>query len=160
MNDSSIKDLYNTLILKHYKKPYHRNKEIQPNHSVHSKNESCGDEVTIYFTFDEGQNRIKKASFNSKGCIICQASASILAKYIEGKEPAVILTYIKNLHRLIEKNKQLSGGKIKNKIDEVLHALAYVREFPTRTQCVLLSWNALEGKLQEFVERDADKDTD
>lgn len=153
MNDSRIKDLYNTLILTHYKKPYHKNKEIEPNHSAHSKNESCGDEVTIYFTFDQSQNRIKKSSFESKGCVICQASASILAKYIEGEERSVILTCIKRLRRLIQKDEHPSKDNIKDEIDEVLHALAYVREFPTRKQCVLLPWNALEATLLKFTDK-------
>jgi len=153
MNDSNIKNLYNTLILSHYKNPYHKNKEIAPNHSAYAKNKNCGDEVTIYFTYDKSQKRIKKISFKSKGCVMCQASASVLAKYMEGKKLTPILMYINKLHRLIEKNEKLVDNKINNKVEKILSALAYVREFPTRKQCVLLPWNAFEAKIQELINK-------
>ena len=169
MNDKNTKDLYNNLILKHYKNPYHKNHDIQATHTAHSKNESCGDEVTLDLKLDTvdtdsdtdiGNAVVTDVSFQSKGCIICQASASILAKYIEGKRVSNILSYSKRLKIFIgdgvdvdssddDAEMNIDSNNIDDNMEEVLRALAYVREFPTRTQCVLLSWNTLERCLKQ-----------
>ena len=45
-----------------------------------SKNKVCGDKITI--EIEVFNDKIKRMSYETESCIFCQASASLLSKYI------------------------------------------------------------------------------
>ena len=76
--------LYAENILDHYKNP--RNKGVLENASIVHEgfNPLCGDKVRLQLQVNEN-DRVVCARFLGSGCAISQASASMLAEYVEGK---------------------------------------------------------------------------
>lgn len=80
-------NIYQEHILEHYKNPVHYGKLENATHEAHDHNPLCGDEITVRVRVDKG--KIMAVAFESKGCAIAKASASILMEYIAGKDVAL-----------------------------------------------------------------------
>src|SRR3989338_5807349 len=78
-----IEELYQEVILDHYRHPHNQGNLPNPDISAHDVNTSCGDEITIQIKLNE--NKIADITFSGKGCAISQAAASILTDEIKGK---------------------------------------------------------------------------
>jgi len=77
-------DMYAEIILDYYRNP--KNKGSLENPTIFSKdvNPVCGDIIEINANING--NKIKEIKFNGKGCVISQASASMLTEYLFNKE--------------------------------------------------------------------------
>jgi len=71
-----LDNLYQEVILDHYKNPQHKKLSTEYDAQVHHINPSCGDEITLNVTLDGGL--VKGVSWDGVGCSISQASTSIL----------------------------------------------------------------------------------
>jgi len=134
-----LDNLYQEVILDHYKNP--QNKKLSPTFDaqVHHINPSCGDEITLNVTL-EG-NLIKGITWDGVGCSISQASVSILTELLLGKT-------IEESQGISESFMHLMQSKGREKGDEqVLEdavALAGVSQYPARIKCALLGWMAFK----------------
>jgi len=81
-------------ILDHYRKPRNYGEIKDANVIVKDSNKLCGDYVEIYLKFDG--NRISAISFKGQGCMISQASASMLTELVKDKEVEEVLKLTKN----------------------------------------------------------------
>jgi nitrogen fixation NifU-like protein len=135
-----LEELYKDIILEHYKNP--KNKGTMVNYDIiaSGSNPLCGDEIEIYIKLDG--TKLKEIKFSSKGCSISQASASILAQLIEGKE-------IANVILIIDALKSMMRGEAWNHNIDIgdMEVFQGVRNFPVRVKCASLSWIALENSL-------------
>ena len=87
MNDEST--IYEDHILRHYEEPYHEepyhNESFaDATHRQRVDNPVCGDSVELQLGVCGGRI-VSPAWYTGSGCIISQASASMLMEYIEGK---------------------------------------------------------------------------
>ncbi len=82
MVEIGLEELYSDIILDYAKNERYK-KEIQDAKKAEGKNLSCGDEITLYLKVKD--NIIKEVTFTGHGCIISQASASMMCEYLEGK---------------------------------------------------------------------------
>jgi len=48
-------------------------------------NELCGDELTLFFVFDEKKEQVKEITFNGEGCALMTAAADMLCDHLVGK---------------------------------------------------------------------------
>lgn len=134
---ANLESLYQELILQHYRKPRNRGEIESPSVEIAMNNPTCGDEIVLRLSMDEGS--IRMVRFEGHGCSISQASASMMTQQIEGKtleqsrEIATLFTRL--MHGDAEAAKDRSLGD--------LRALAGVAKFPVRIRCALLAWNAL-----------------
>jgi nitrogen fixation NifU-like protein len=69
-------------ILDHYRDPEHFGVCDGHTHTCHSKNVSCGDEVTVYLKIEN--QKVVDFSFEGKGCAISVAAMSMLSDEIIG----------------------------------------------------------------------------
>ncbi len=76
-------DIYQDLILDHYHHPHNRGKIDKPDKSVTVNNPLCGDKIAVTIAFNK--EKVKDIKFNGEGCVISQASASMLTDYVKGK---------------------------------------------------------------------------
>jgi nitrogen fixation NifU-like protein len=78
-----LDNLYQEVILDHYKNP--QNKVLDPNSDsqVHHVNPSCGDEITLGVILDG--NKVSSITWEGVGCSISQASTSIASDLLTGK---------------------------------------------------------------------------
>ncbi len=81
-------------IIEHYRRPRNYGEIEGANVIVKDSNRLCGDYVEIYLKF-EGK-RISDISFKGQGCMMSQASASMLTELIKGKEVDEVLKITKN----------------------------------------------------------------
>ena len=78
-----LENLYQEIILDHYKRP--RGKGLRDPYAVevHHVNPTCGDEITLRVVLDG--DRVADVSYEGQGCSISQASASVLFEQLVGQ---------------------------------------------------------------------------
>ena len=79
----NVEDLYQEIILDHYRAKHHSGLRDPYEAEVHHVNPTCGDEVTLRVHVSEGV--VGDVSYDALGCSISQASASVLTDLVIGK---------------------------------------------------------------------------
>ena len=133
--------LYQEIILDHYKNPHHKGLREPYEAEVHHVNPTCGDEVTlrVHLADAHGVLSVEDVSYDSVGCSISQASASVLTDLVIGKSVHEALAIHQEFLTLMQGKGQVTPD------EEVLEdgiAFAGVAKFPARVKCALLSWMA------------------
>jgi len=135
---SSLTQLYQEVILDHYRRPRNKGVLEGATHAITMNNPLCGDVIELMLVIADDQ--IQQARFAGRGCSISQASASMLTGRVIGKslEDAVDLSarFTQLLHG--------DAGLLDDDDLGDLRALAGVSKFPVRIKCALLGWNCLE----------------
>jgi nitrogen fixation NifU-like protein len=144
-----LDNLYQEVILDHYKNPQHKKLNPTFDAQVHHINPSCGDEITLNVTLSG--DLIQDISWDGVGCSISQASVSILTDLLIGKTlPQAQL--ISDSFMDLMQSKGTSPGDDKLLEDAV--ALAGVSQYPARIKCALLGWMAFkDASLQALSKR-------
>ena len=134
-----LDNLYQEVILDHYKNP--QNKRLNPvfDAQVHHINPSCGDEITLNVTLD-GQI-VKSVSWDGVGCSISQASVSILTDLLIGKDLTQAQVIADSFMHLMQSKGTEKGDE--NLLEDAV-ALAGVSQYPARIKCALLGWMAFK----------------
>jgi nitrogen fixation NifU-like protein len=122
-------EFYQEHILDHYEDPFHRGHLDGATHAHEEKNPLCGDLVRIELEMDDG--KIADCYFDGSGCVISQASASMLLEEMHGKSLEEAMTF--SATKMLE----LFGPKLT----------------PNRQKCCLLAWRALQQAVHSPVER-------
>ena len=78
-------DLYREVILDHYKNPRGHGVIEGADAEAEGQNPLCGDEVSIYVSFEPGSDVIDDVRFSGRGCAISQASTSMLMEMVKGR---------------------------------------------------------------------------
>lgn len=137
-----LRDLYQEMILDHYKKP--RNYRAMPDAdaSVEGYNPLCGDHYTVYLK-KEG-DRIDEISFQGEGCAISKASASVMTGLLKGKTRDELATLFDDFRRLVSGEIQGADAEAMGR----LAAFAGVAEHPSRVKCAVLAWHAAKNAME------------
>lgn len=144
----ALDDLYQEIILEHYKKPRNLGLLSNADIKVEGKNPFCGDEVEIALKIDK--NNVENATFEGSGCAISQASASLMTEKIKGKSIIEVRNLISEFRKLVKGE----DTKVNPEDLEELLALQGVSEFPSRIKCALLAWNTLLQGLDEQLKKE------
>lgn len=138
----NIDELYQTIILDHYREKHHSGLRDGHDAEVHHVNPSCGDELTLRLRLDG--DTIADISYHGEGCSISQASTSVMTDLLIGGTIAHAL----DLHDLFLEMMQ-SQGRIEpdEEVFEDAIAFAGVSKFPARVKCALLSWSAVRDAI-------------
>ena len=81
---SELRELYQSVILDHNKRPRNCCKPECANRSAEGINPLCGDQLTVYLAVDD--DVVTDVGFNGTGCAISTASASLMTQAIKGKK--------------------------------------------------------------------------
>jgi nitrogen fixation NifU-like protein len=144
---SDLRELYQQVILDHYKKPRNCRVLAEPACHIEGYNPLCGDKFTVYLQLDG--DRIKDVSFQGAGCAISTASASMMTDAIKGKTVEEAKALFQAFHELVtgapadESNHSNSGPALGK-----LSVFTGVREFPLRVKCATLAWHTFHAALQ------------
>jgi nitrogen fixation NifU-like protein len=144
----NLDNLYQEVILDHYKNPLNKSLSTEFDVQVHHINPSCGDEITLNLTLD-GQV-IKKITWDGVGCSISQASVSIASDLLTGKTISVADAITEDFMELMQSKGKKTGD------EEVLEdavALAGVSQYPARIKCALLGWMAIKDATLQATEK-------
>jgi len=128
--------LYQEIILDHYKHPHGRGLRDPFAGEAHHVNPTCGDEITVRVTAD-----LSDISYDGMGCSISQASASVLHELISGA-PA---DRAARIHAAFVDLMQ-GRGQVEPDEDVLGDAVAFagVAKYPARVKCALLPWMAFK----------------
>ena len=122
--------LYRGALLEVFQNPKNKGKITNPDLESKLLNPLCGDEVTLQIKLKDRQV-VEKAVFSGNGCAISQASASLLAEKIEGKN--------------LKDVRQLKGNDILELIG--------INPSPARLKCAFLSLEVLMEALRNSNKR-------
>jgi nitrogen fixation NifU-like protein len=135
----NLDNLYQEVILDHYKNPLNKSLAKEYDVEVHHINPSCGDEITLNITLTG--NTISKITWDGIGCSISQASVSIASDLLVGKTLDVSESITEEFMDLMQSKGKKSGNEL---VLEDAVALAGVSQYPARIKCALLGWMAIK----------------
>ena len=134
-----LDNLYQEVILDHYKRPQHKKLSATYDAQVHHVNPSCGDEITLNVTLSG--DTVADISWDGVGCSISQASVSILTDLLIGKTLEQCTEISDSFIQLMQSKGTEKGDE---KLLEDAVALAGVSQYPARIKCALLGWMAFK----------------
>ena len=137
-----LRELYQSMILDHNKKPRNYARPAGANREAQGHNPLCGDHLEVYAEVDD--STLRDVGFQGSGCAISRASASLMTEAVKGRTLDEVERLFEGFHRVVTSDARspvdASGlGK--------LEVLAGVREFPMRVKCATLAWHALRAAL-------------
>jgi nitrogen fixation protein NifU and related proteins len=129
--------LYQEIILDHYRHPHRKGLREPYDVQVQHVNPTCGDEVTLRVRLSDGV--VEDVSYESVGCSISQASASVMTDLVVGKQLDEALGIHDEFLALMQ-----SQGQTQPDEDVLEDAVAFagVSKYPARIKCALLAWMA------------------
>jgi len=146
-----LESMYQDIILDHYRNPHHKGLRDPFDAEVHHVNPVCGDEVTLRVTLKDvnGEPVIEDVSYDSLGCSISQASASVMSDLVIGKpvDEAMIIS-----RAFLELMQSKGGGTPDEGVLEDAVAFAGVSKYPARIKCALLGWMAWKDATAQAME--------
>ena len=141
-----LENLYQEIILDHYKHPRGKGLRDPFQAEVHHVNPTCGDEITLRVEVDGGV--VTDVSYDGMGCSISQASASVLFEQLVGQSVESGLATTDEFLALMQ-----GRGQVEPDEDVLGDAIAFagVAKYPARVKCALLSWMAWKDAVSQAV---------
>ncbi|MFQ5805074.1 MAG: Fe-S cluster assembly sulfur transfer protein SufU [Phycisphaerae bacterium] len=139
-----MEDLYQELILDHYKRPRNHGPLADADQRAEGDNPICGDHVTVFVVVKD--NIVQEITFQGSGCAISTASASIMTETVKGKTLAETKKTFRRFHAMVtggdtrETGSHDSLGK--------LEVFCSVCKYPARVKCATLAWHTLDAALE------------
>jgi nitrogen fixation NifU-like protein len=134
-----LDQLYQDIILDHYKQPRGRGLREPFDAVAHHVNPTCGDEVTVRVAIVD--HKITDISYEGMGCSISQASASVLHELLTGRTVEEAMTRVNSFTEMVGSRGQIQPDET---LLEDAVAFAGVAKYPARVKCALLSWMAFK----------------
>ena len=146
-----LESMYQEIILDHYRHPHNKGLREPYDAEVHHVNPLCGDEVTVRVTLKAagGEPAVADVSYDSLGCSISQASASVMTDLVIGKSVDDAVAISQEFLELMQ-----SKGAAQPDEDLLEDAVAFtgVSKYPARIKCALLSWMAWKDATARALE--------
>jgi nitrogen fixation NifU-like protein len=151
--------MYQEIILDHYRNPHHRGLRDPFDTEVHHVNPTCGDEVTLRVKVSSGADGaavVEDVSYESEGCSISQASASVMTDLVIGRAVEDALAKEREFSELMQ-----SRGQLEPDEDVLEDAIAFagVSKYPARVKCALLGWMAWKDAVTQALESSNDQES-
>ena len=143
---SNYQNLFRQIIMDHYQNP--RNKGLKEGEgyvTVHLKNPSCGDDITIQVKLAADGEHLEEVRQAGDGCSICCSSASMMTELLTAKT-------VTEAENLIDQFKFMVTAEAYDEdvLGEAI-ALQGVARLQPRVKCATLGWLAAEEAIYEAV---------
>lgn len=153
---SNVRDLYQQVILEHYKKPRHKGQTSPIHRQQRGHNPSCGDTIELTVQLNDAGDTIEDVKFEGEGCAIAMASADLMADALRGKQVEEALAMVQRFQGMMKGEDEFPKELRK------LNVMQGVAQFPVRIKCANLTWHTLKAALEasnvpqaeEFVSND------
>lgn len=142
MTLSNVRDLYQQVILEHYKKPRHKGKTDPAHRHQRGHNPSCGDTIELTVRLNQTGDTIEEVKFEGEGCAIAMASADLMADALKGKSVKEALAMVQRFQSMMKGTDEFPKELRK------LNVMAGVAQFPVRIKCANLTWHTLKAALE------------
>jgi nitrogen fixation NifU-like protein len=138
-----LDQMYQEIILDHYKHPQGRGLREPFEAEVHHVNPTCGDEVTlrVHLKGEGTAAEVVDVSYDGQGCSISQAATSVLTGLVVGRTVEQAFGTMDTFVELMQ-----GRGQIEPDEDVLEDAVAFagVAQYPSRVKCALLGWMAFK----------------
>ena len=150
-----LEQIYQEVILDHYKHPHHRGLREPYGAEVYHVNPTCGDEVKLRVALSDDGQRVADVSYDGQGCSISQASTSVLTDQVIGQRVHRALDIVRAFTEMVS-----SRGTVEGDEDVIGDGVAFagVAKYPARVKCALLGWMAFKDAAVQTLDR-ADNDS-
>ncbi|MGE5234229.1 MAG: Fe-S cluster assembly sulfur transfer protein SufU [Acidobacteriota bacterium] len=141
---SDLRELYQEVLLDHYRRPRNFGPLPGANRTAEGHNPLCGDQLKVYLEL--AGDRVAQVHFEGSGCAISTASASLMTEAVEGKTIAETEQLFHRFHDMLTGDPSQEAAE-----DPELGKLAVfagVREYPVRVKCATLAWHTLRSALE------------
>lgn len=137
-----LDELYQEVILDHYKRPRGAGLREPYEGESHQVNPTCGDEITLRVHTEGGT--VADVSYENVGCSISKASASVLYELVKGSSVEDAMERLGEFTELM--NSKGQGEADEETLEDAI-AFAGVSKYPMRVKCALLGWMAFKDAL-------------
>ena len=144
-----LDNLYQEVILDHYKNPQNKRLSAVYDAQVHHVNPSCGDEIDLNLTVRDG--KVTAITWDGVGCSISQASVSILTDLLIGKSIVDAYKIFDEFVALMQSKGAVAGDE--DLLEDAV-AFAGVSKYPARIKCALLGWMAFKDASVQAQSKD------
>lgn len=138
MNDN----LYQDAIVRLARAGHGAGKLDKPQRSAMVDNPLCGDRVTVELSLESGQ--VGQLRHIVKGCLLCQAAASVLGLRAPGAAPKTVAANAAAVTRMLKEGKAPPADAWPE-----LAAFQPVARHKSRFDCVLLPFQAMQRCLEQ-----------
>ena len=132
-----VEELYQEIILDHYRGKHHSGLREPYDAEVHHVNPTCGDEVLLRVHLDG--DTVADVSYEAVGCSISQASTSVMSDLVIGQDVAYDLDLYEEFLTMMQGKGQVAPDE--ERLEDGI-AFAGVAKFPARVKCALIGWSA------------------
>ncbi len=143
----NLDEVYQELLLDHYKAPRCKGVLLNPDRAVDLHNPLCGDQLSLAVKFSS--DVISEIAFIGHGCSISQATASMMSELLRGKSKDEARRLSKLFRQMIKS--EVSGDAL-NDLGDAL-ALEGVKKHSARIKCALLAWDCIDRLLSDDSSR-------
>ncbi len=143
-----LRELYQSVILDHGKRPRNFRTLAEPTHHADGHNPLCGDKVHLKLVVKDGV--ITEAGFQGQGCAISTASVSMMTEMIRGLDLEACRHLFDRFHLLVTGEAE-EAEAVRDQVGK-LSVFAGVREYPARVKCAILGWHTLKSALESRAE--------
>jgi nitrogen fixation NifU-like protein len=140
--------VYDAVILDHYRNPRHKGLRVPFDAEVYRANSVCGDQITLRVRLDG--DTVIDVSYESDGCSVSEASASVMTGLVMGRPVAQATRIAEAFRRLMQPDgpdaldAELVG-------EPIAHAFTAVGRHRARVKCALLPWAAWKDATAQVV---------
>ena len=139
----ALDDLYQELILDHYRSQRGRGTLEAPSVAVDQNNPLCGDEIHLELLIEHG--RVTGLGHTGQGCSISQSSASMMSEVLVGLTLEEALDLVEHFRLMMHRKEEGDEDRLGDAI-----ALEGVAKYPVRVKCALLGWMAAKDAIQTY----------
>jgi nitrogen fixation NifU-like protein len=140
---ADLHELYQEVLLDHYRRPRNCRKLERANRQADGFNPLCGDKFTVYMQIEN--DIVKDISFVGSGCAVSIASASMMTENLKGKT-------IAEVKALFKRFQLLTTNRLESPLDAAtmgeLAVFAGLQQYPARVKCATLAWHTMQAALE------------
>jgi len=140
-------DLYQEALVRLARQAAGAGRLVAPGVEATVDNPLCGDRVTVEVRVERG--RIAALAHRVRGCLLCQAAASLLGRGAAGLDDAEVEAARRAVLALLREGTPPPPSPLPG-----LEVFLPVRAVPSRQTCVLLPFDALQAALRAAQEAD------
>ncbi|MBU0678287.1 MAG: SUF system NifU family Fe-S cluster assembly protein [Verrucomicrobia bacterium] len=143
-SNADMDELYQEIILDHFKNPRHFSELNDDEVLVDEYNPTCGDQIRMTAVVADGV--VKDIRYDGHGCAISMASASMMAEAVVGKP-------VDEARQIIADFVAVMRGEKDSDLAELgdMASLEGVRRYPLRIKCATMSWHAISKAIDKIA---------
>jgi len=137
-----MENLYQTTILEHGHRPHNFGKPQKVFISREGFNHLCGDKISLYSSENKSNLYLM---FESVGCVICKASASLMTITINESSIEKGINIIDDIMNGIK-----NGNIDLDVFSDDMSCLNQIVNYPSRINCALLPWKTAKDLIEDL----------